>query len=67
MNEEKSTDLRLSSKFEILPVDNGGRRLGMDRRYFLYFNHIPERRSGIDRRSGGDRRKIALNKELEVS
>ena len=37
--------------------DNGGRRLGGDRRLYSYNNHIPERRSGKERRSGLDRRK----------
>jgi hypothetical protein len=36
--------------------DNGGRRLGIERREFSYFYYIPERRSGKDRRSGRDRR-----------
>ena len=36
--------------------DNGGRRLGMERRQFSYKRHIPERRSGKDRRSELDRR-----------
>ena len=39
----------------VLP-DNGGRRLGIDRRQFSYTAHIPERRSGKERRSGFDRR-----------
>ena len=39
----------------VLP-DNGGRRLGVDRRQFSYTQHIPERRSGKERRSGLDRR-----------
>jgi len=42
-------------------LDNGGRRSGTDRRRFSYAEHIPERRSSIDRRKGlerrGDRRK----------
>ena len=37
-------------------MDNGGRRFGVDRRQFLYTNHIPDRRRGEDRRSGFDRR-----------
>ena len=43
--------------------DNGGRRTGIERRSFKYCAHIPERRSGkdrrvsIDRRSGLDRKK----------
>ena len=36
--------------------DNGGRRSGIERRRFQYTFHIPERRSGDDRRSGIDRR-----------
>lgn len=37
--------------------ENGGRRLGFDRRRHEYTSYIPERRSGNDRRIGGDRRK----------
>ena len=37
-------------------LDNGGRRIGIDRRQFSYTVHIPERRSGKERRSGFDRR-----------
>jgi len=37
-------------------LDNGRMRLGVDRRQFSYFTHIPERRSGKERRSGLDRR-----------
>jgi len=40
----------------ILIIDNGGRRLGVDRRQFSYTNHIPDRRRGHDRRTGFDRR-----------
>jgi len=36
--------------------DNGGRRSGTERRQFSYKLHIPERRSGKDRRSELDRR-----------
>ena len=39
----------------VLP-DNGGRRSGVDRRQLSYTQHIPERRSGNERRSGLDRR-----------
>lgn len=34
------------------------RRLGLDRRWFSYDAHIPERRSSGERRSGKDRRLI---------
>lgn len=37
--------------------NNGDRRSGIDRRQFLYSQHIPERRSGRERRSRLDRRK----------
>ena len=37
--------------------DNGGRRSGIDRRQFTYASHVPERRSGQERRCGRDRRK----------
>ncbi len=36
--------------------DNGGKRLGLDRRQFSYDKHIPECRSGKERRNGLDRR-----------
>ena len=35
--------------------DNGDARLGFERRQFSYDKHIPERRSGQDRRSKLDR------------
>lgn len=46
-------------KVEISPSfvgDRGGRRSRIDRRRFLYTHHIPERRSGKDRRKFMDRR-----------
>ena len=46
--------------------DNGGTRSGTDRRKFQYTVHIPERRSGRDRRRGFDRRgSIAKRKDPE--
>jgi hypothetical protein len=47
------------AKVEVSPFflsDRGGRRLGIDRRRFSYSHHIPERRSGRDRRRITDRR-----------
>ncbi|MGD8893356.1 MAG: hypothetical protein PVF94_10040, partial [Desulfobacterales bacterium] len=38
------------------PRDNGGARLGLERRQFSYDKYIPERRSANDRRNGFDRR-----------
>lgn len=40
----------------LISLDNGGRRCGGDRRNYSYTLHIPERRSGKDRRNGLDRR-----------
>jgi hypothetical protein len=36
--------------------DKAGRRSGIERRVFLYTIHIPERRSGKERRKDLDRR-----------
>jgi hypothetical protein len=47
------------AKVEVSPFflsDRGGRRLRIDRRRFSYTHHIPERRSGRDRRHMTDRR-----------
>ena len=40
--------------------DNGGTRSGGDRRQYTSNIHIPERRSGKNRRSGQDRRTAVL-------
>ena len=45
-------------KMEFKLADNGGTRLGIDRRKFHYTAYIPEKRSGMDRRKGFDRRRI---------
>ena len=37
-------------------IDNGGRQTGIKRREFSYTNHVPNRRTEGDRRSGLDRR-----------
>jgi hypothetical protein len=37
-------------------TDNGGTRLGTDRRNYHYSAYVPEKRSGRDRRKGFDRR-----------
>ncbi len=41
---------------ELKMIDNGGTRLGVDRRKFEYTAYIAEKRSGRDRRKGFDRR-----------
>jgi len=43
---------------KIVTFDKGGRRCGNDRRGYTYTLHIPERRTGDDRRRGEDRRKM---------
>ena len=37
-------------------IDNGGRRFGDDRRLYVYYGYLPDRRAGEERRSGLDRR-----------
>jgi len=37
-------------------MDNGGRRIGFERRQFSYDGYIPERRASADRRREIDRR-----------
>lgn len=59
---EKERDNSLN---DIDIADRGGRRKKSDRRQFDYTFHLPERRSGIDRRAGKDRRKI--DRPLEKS
>ena len=46
-------------------IDNGGRRLGVDRRQFSYTNHIPDRRLGEDRRTTGLDRRSGLDLKEE--
>jgi len=49
----------MQSKMEsVILTDKGGRRVGIERRSFSYTCYIPERRSGMERRNGEDRRKI---------
>ena len=44
------------SDVAVFQSDNGGRRLGLERREFSYDTHLPERRSNTIRRSSIDRR-----------
>ena len=41
-------------------IDNGGRRLGYERREFAYSHYFPERRIGNDRRIRPERRADAI-------
>jgi hypothetical protein len=45
--------------------DNGGRRVGIERRQFSYASHIPERRYSEGRRSCVERRMIIDRRENE--
>jgi hypothetical protein len=45
--------------------DNGGRRSGVERRKFSYTLHLPERRTGGDRREPEELRKTS-HKEPEA-
>jgi len=56
MLEEKEENMIPSSTPLVFP-DNGGERSGIERRQFSYTSHIPERRTGKDRRNCDDRRK----------
>jgi hypothetical protein len=47
---------RVSSKIAWEFIDNGGRRLWIERRSFSYSDHIPERRDKKSRRVYEDRR-----------
>jgi len=51
---------------DVLATDNGGRRSGIERRVFTYGFHIPERRSGGDRRCGFDRRIRVSNRKADI-
>jgi hypothetical protein len=46
---------------------NGDKRLGIERRRFSYDVHIPERRSGQDRRSVGVRPAIASESYSQIA
>lgn len=47
---------RLFNKNRVYMIDNGGRRLGIERREFAYSHYYPERREGADRRIHPERR-----------
>jgi len=45
---------------------NGDKRLGVERRRFSYDAHMPERRSGQDRRSAGVRPEITSESYSQI-
>jgi hypothetical protein len=56
------SDVKLSEKSEIMETLRlqFDRRSGIERRRIFYVAHLPERRSGTDRRVSGERRKKLL-------
>ncbi len=46
----------IESKIKSFLIDKGGRRHIKDRRFRLNVTHIPDKRTGLSRRSGWDRR-----------
>ena len=57
MGIESNEIVKSGSQKGFTRMDNGGRRLGVDRRVYSYSFYVPERRNGKDRRNGSDRRK----------
>jgi hypothetical protein len=47
---------RSPNKNRAYMIDNGGRRLGIERREYAYSHYYPERRVGADRRIHPERR-----------
>jgi hypothetical protein len=59
-HENDSPEKRGSAEAFVLFEDSGGWRSGFRKREFSYDAHIPERRSGVERRSGNDRRETVV-------
>jgi len=59
-----ATDVRplYNMKMELKIADNGGTRVGIDRRKFHYTAYVPEKRSVMDRRKEFDRRSSMARK-----
>jgi hypothetical protein len=53
--QSRSIDAKINGKNANRSIDNGGRRLGIERRQFTYSYYVPERRIGIDRRMNPER------------
>ncbi len=62
---EMATNLRMQEAHSLpienpaYPIDNGGRRLGIERRQFDYSHYFPDRRIGVDRRVLPERRVVS--------
>ena len=55
-NMQMRKERALAVKSPACDIDNGGRRLGIERRQFNYSHYFPERREGDERRSIPERR-----------
>ena len=66
-NDSEDLAILYNDKQMVGVIDFGGRRRVMDRRSFTYIRHIPERRSGHNRRSGFDRRSITRKPDQEIT
>jgi hypothetical protein len=55
-NMQMRKERALSAKGPVCDIDNGGRRLGIERRQFSYSHYFPERREGDERRCRPERR-----------
>jgi hypothetical protein len=54
-------------RVQISVPQNGDKRLGIERRRFSYDVHIPERRSGQNRRSAGVRPEITSESYSQIT
>ena len=48
-------------------IDNGGRRIGIDRRHFSYTDYIPSRRSIKNRRSNSEDRRSGIDRRNDAT
>ena len=55
-NMQMRKERALAVKGPVCDMDNGGRRLGIERRQFSYSHYFPERREGDERRCLPERR-----------
>ena len=61
-NMQMRKERALSGRGPACDVDNGGRRLGIERRHFNYSHYFPERRECDERRCIPERR-VEMNAE----
>jgi len=59
------SSLKTKDKVMDIVYDNGGRRIGSERRKISCDGYHNDRRSGIDRRIGKDRRKKRYHQDID--